>query len=456
MVDKPKQHAIWGHRGTFVLAATGSAVGLGNIWKFPYITGENGGGAFVLMYLVFIALIGIPIMIAEVLLGRRGRANPISAVAQVSDETGAPRTWSGIGWCAVLAGFLILSYYSVIAGWTLEYVTSALQGEFAGLDGASSTLAFESLLADKNRLIGWQTLFIGLTVLVVAFGVTKGLETAVRLLMPLLFALLLVLLGYAVVAGDFAAGAEFLFGFNFRDLSWKAASIALGHAFFTLSLAMGAIMAYGSYMPGKSSIGTMVLTVAVLDTLVALIAGLAIFPIVFATPGISPSEGAGLMFVSLPVAFGTMPMGVVFGALFFLLITLAAWSSTISLLEPAVAYITEKFGLKRLSANFLIAGSAWFVGLGTVLSFNDWESVTLIGKFNFFGLVDFVTTNLMLPLGGLLMAIFVGWVVRRDILRNELRQESERFFNLWYWVLRYISPLALLIVLIAGLKPLFD
>ncbi len=456
MVTKPKQHAIWGHRGTFVLAATGSAVGLGNIWKFPYITGENGGGAFVLMYLVFIALIGIPIMIAEVLLGRRGRANPINAVALVSEETGAPRLWSGIGWCAVLAGFLILSYYSVIAGWTLEYVTSALQGEFAGLDGASSTLAFESLLADKNRLIGWQTLFIGLTVLVVAFGVTKGLETAVRLLMPLLFALLLVLLGYAVVAGDFAAGAEFMFGFNFRDLSWEAAAIALGHAFFTLSLAMGAIMAYGSYMPGKASIGTMVLTVAVLDTLVALIAGLAIFPIVFATPGISPGEGAGLMFVSLPVAFGTMPMGVVFGALFFLLITLAAWSSTISLLEPAVAYITEKFGLKRLSANLLIAGSAWFVGLGTVLSFNDWKAITLIGKFNFFGLVDFVTTNLMLPLGGLLMAIFVGWVVRRDILRNELRQESERFFNLWYWVLRYISPLALLVVLLAGLRPLFD
>jgi len=335
-------------------------------------------------------------------------------------------------------------------------VTSALQGEFAGLDGASSAQAFDTLLADKNRLIGWQTLFIGLTVLVVAFGVTKGLETAVRLLMPLLFTLLLVLLGYAVVAGEFAAGAEFLFGFNFRDLSWKAASIALGHAFFTLSLAMGAIMAYGSYMPGKSSIGSMVLTVAVLDTLVALIAGMAIFPIVFATPGISPGEGAGLMFISLPVAFGTMPMGVVFGALFFLLITLAAWSSTISLLEPAVAYVTERFGIKRLSANLLIAGSAWFVGLGTVLSFNDWSEVTLIGKFNFFGLVDFVTTNLMLPLGGLLMAIFVGWVVRRDILRNELRQESERFFNLWYWVLRYISPLALLVVLLAGLRPLFD
>lgn len=456
MVNKPKQHAIWGHRGTFVLAATGSAVGLGNIWKFPYITGENGGGAFVLMYLVFIALIGIPIMIAEVLLGRRGRANPINAVAQVSEETGASKAWNGIGWCAVLAGFLILSYYSVIAGWTLEYVTSALQGEFAGLDGASSTQAFETLLADKNRLIGWQTLFIGLTVLVVAFGVTKGLETAVRLLMPLLFALLLVLLGYAVVAGEFAAGAEFLFGFNFRDLSWEAASIALGHAFFTLSLAMGAIMAYGSYMPSKSSIGSMVLTVAVLDTLVALIAGMAIFPIVFATPGISPGEGAGLMFVSLPIAFGTMPMGVVFGALFFLLITLAAWSSTISLLEPAVAYLTERFGIKRLSANLLIGASAWFVGLGTVLSFNDWEGVKLVGKFNFFGLVDFVTTNLMLPLGGLLMAIFVGWVVRRDILRNELGQESERFFNLWYWVLRYISPMALLVVLLAGLRPLFD
>ena len=445
-----KQHAIWGHKGTFVLAATGSAVGLGNIWKFPYITGENGGGAFVLMYLVFIALIGVPVMIAEVVLGRHGRANPVDSVRKMAQQSRVSPHWSLIGGLGVLTAFLILSFYSVVAGWALDYMSTAVQGGFSGWNGESASAAFDALLADPVRLMLWQTVVIGLTVLVVAFGVTRGLETAVRVLMPLLFLLLLLLLGYAAVAGEFAQGLHFMFDFNVSDLSWQGASIALGHAFFTLSLAMGAIMAYGSYMPGKASIGKMVLTVAVLDTLVALVAGLAMFPIVFATPGISPGDGPGLMFVSLPVAFGNMPGGVIVGAAFFVLVTLAAWSSTISLLEPCVAYITERFGLKRYTANGLIAGSAWLLGIGSVLSFNHWADFTGLFGMNVFGFLDFVTQRVMLPLGGLAMALFVGWVARRELLRHELRQESERQFELWLTLLKYLCPPALLLILIGG------
>lgn len=448
-----KQHAIWGRRGTFILAATGSAVGLGNIWKFPYVTGENGGGAFVLMYLICVAIIGIPIMIAEVLLGRRARANPIVAVQNISRESGLLRTWNVIGWMGVIAAFLILSYYSVIAGWTLEYLKLALNSGFGGLDGETSSNIFDELLANSSQLVQWQTAFIFMTALILMFGVNKGLETAVRIMMPMLFLLLLLLLAYAFYAGDFAAGVKFLFSFQPQDLSPRGALIALGHAFFTLSLGMAAIMAYGSYMPSTSAIGETVVTVALLDTTVALVAGLAIFPLVFATPGITPSEGPGLMFVTLPIAFGAMPWGSVFGSAFFALVMLAAWSSTISLLEPSVAYLTERFRFHRISASLLVALAAWLLGLGTVFSFNIWVDKKILWDMNFFGLIDFITTNVMLPLGGFLTAVYVGWRVKRELVDHELHLDSARFVRIWYWLLRYVSPIAVLAVLLGGLYP---
>lgn len=448
-----KQHAIWGHRGTFILAATGSAVGLGNIWKFPYVTGENGGGAFVLMYLVCVAIIGIPIMIAEILLGRRARANPITSVQNISRDSGLRRGWNVIGWMGVIAAFLILSYYTVIAGWTLEYFSLALDNRFVGLDGEASGNIFDELLANRSQLVQWQTAFISMTALVLMFGVNKGLEAAVRIMMPVLFLLLLLLLAYAAYAGDFAAGFRFLFSFHPEDLSLRGALIALGHAFFTLSLGMAAIMAYGAYMPSTSAIGKTAVTVALLDTTVALVAGLAIFPLVFATPDITPSEGPGLMFVTLPIAFGAMPWGSVFGSAFFALVILAAWSSTISLLEPSVAYLTERFRFHRISASLLIALAAWLLGLGTVFSFNVWVDKKILWDLNFFGLIDFITTNIMLPLGGLLTAIYVGWRVNREFIVHELKLDSERFVRVWHWLLRYVSPLAVMAVLLGGLYP---
>jgi NSS family neurotransmitter:Na+ symporter len=447
MAKRLKQHAIWG-RGSFILAATGSAVGLGNIWKFPYITGENGGAAFVLLYLLCVLLVGIPIMMAEIMIGRKGRANPVTAMSNISADMGSTRLWSIIGWMGVLAGFLILSYYSVIAGWTLDYFVSALQGKFIGLDGESSNGLFNTLLADKSRLVKWHTAFIFMTALVLMFGVTRGLENAIRWMMPTLFLLLLILLGYAFTTGEMLTSARFMFSFNLEDLSWNSALIALGHAFFTLSIGMGAIMAYGAYMPSTQSIGKTVITVAILDVMVGLLTGVAIFAFVFATPGIEPSTGPGLMYVTLPVAFGTMPMGTWVGAAFFGMVVLAAWSSTMSLLEPGVAYLHERFGFHRISASLLVAGVAWLLGLGSVLSFNQWSDQELLWGMNFYSCLDFFTTNLLLPSGGLLTAIFVGWIMKRELAAHEMQQDHPKLLMVWRWVLRYVSPIAVLAIII--------
>ncbi|WP_026286919.1 sodium-dependent transporter [Gilvimarinus chinensis] len=450
-MKRAQQHAIWGRRGTFILAATGSAVGLGNIWKFPYIVGENGGGAFVLMYLLCICLIGLPVMAAEVLLGRRGRANPIMAVGEVVRESRSSKAWGLIGWAGVVAGFIILSYYSVIAGWTLEYVTTAARGGFAGIDGHTASATFNALLGDVSKLVRWQTAFLCMTALIIMFGVTRGLETAVRILMPLLFVLLVLLLLYSAYAGDFLAGLRFLFSFRISDLSLEGLSLALGHAFFTLSLGMGAIMAYGSYMPHNTSILKTVITVGCLDTLVALMAGMVIFPIVFATPGVEPGGGPGLLFETLPIVFGGMPVGTIVGAVFFLLITLAAWSSNISLLEPIVAYLTENFRFHRLSASLLIIFLAWLLGLTTVYSLNHWQGMNMVAGMTPFDFSQFLTEQVLLPLGALAMAVYVGWFMKKAPLRREMKLDATHWFGRWYTILRYVSPVLILVVFLLGL-----
>lgn len=448
-----KQHVIWGQRGSFILAATGSAVGLGNIWKFPYITGENGGGAFVLMYVLFVATIGVPIMMAEILMGRRARANPIIATYELCEQAGVSKAWSGLGWMGVVAGMMILSFYTVIAGWTLEYSLLALEGRFTGLDGEGSKALFDSLLADSGKVLQWHSVFTLMTVVILALGVTRGLESSVRWMMPMLFLLLFVLLGYAIKDGEFATSLRFMFSFKLEDMSWEGALVAMGHSFFTLSLGMGAIMAYGAYMPSNQSVGQTVLIVATLDTLVALVVGVAIFAFVFATPGISPGAGPGLMFVTLPVAFGNMGAGVIIGTVFFVMVILAAWTSTISLLEPGVAYLNERFGIHRVMASLLLGAIAWLLGLGSVYSFNDWADVQILWGKNFFDSMDFVATNIMLPLGGVLIALFVGWKLRDEIILHDLKFEAAWVFRLWRPILKYISPIAVLLFLINGIFP---
>jgi NSS family neurotransmitter:Na+ symporter len=445
-------HGIWRSRWIFILAATGSAVGLGNIWKFPYITGEHGGGAFVLMYLACIALVGIPVMVAEVAMGRRGRQSPINAMTSLISEAKAEGYWKIIGWMGALAGFLILSFYSVIAGWSLNYVFKLASGTFVGADQDMAGGEFGAMLADPSGLMLWHTIFMVLTVGVIMRGVNKGIESAIQVLMPLLFVLLLVLIGYAAKNGDFAKAVHFMFDADFSKLTGEAVLVALGHAFFTLSLGMGAIMAYGAYMPRQASIGTTVFAIAGLDTLVALLAGLAIFPIVFAN-GLEPSAGPGLLFVSLPLSFGQMAGGQFFGALFFILVAFAAWSSAISLIEPATAWVVEKFKTSRAKATMAIGLIIWVLGIGTVFSFNDWSEFHLLPGKTIFDSLDFITANIMLPLGGLLIALFAGFGMKYHHLYNEMSVKNPLFFNLWYVILRFITPIAIAIVFVQGLLP---
>ncbi|MCG5499604.1 sodium-dependent transporter [Ectothiorhodospira lacustris] len=454
-------HGQWSSKLVFVLAATGSAVGLGNIWRFPYIAGENGGGAFVLIYLACILLIGLPIMMAEIALGRRGRQSPINTMATLSREEGLHRAWGFVGWLGVAAGFIILSYYSVIAGWSLSYVFRAGGGAFTGLDADGVRGMFESLVSDPERLLAWHTLFMIMNVLVVARGVRSGLEKAVKFLMPALLGLLLLLVGYSMSQGHFMEGVSFLFKPDWSEVTGDTILLAMGQAFFTLSLGMGAIMIYGSYLSSRASIFKTSAMVVSADTAVALLAGLAIFPIVFAG-GLAPGEGPGLIFITLPMAFAEMPGGLVFGTLFFLLLVTAAWTSSISLMEPAVAWLVENRGLDRPMAAVIVGGIAWFLGLGTILSFSLWSNpigfnLTLGGEALFIGgtlfeMADYLTSNIMLPLGGLLIALFVGWRMTQRSVEDELGLHSRAFFRAWYYVLRFAAPIGILLVFLKAVN----
>jgi NSS family neurotransmitter:Na+ symporter len=444
----------WSSRWLFVLAAAGSAVGLGNIWKFPYIAGENGGGAFVLIYLVCVAFVGAPIMISEVLLGRKGRASPINAMRNLAQQAGASGRWSIVGWMGVLAGILILSYYAVIAGWALNYVWLTGSGALAETSAQVATSTFEQLQQDPLQMVGWHSLFMFFTIWIVARGVSRGLETAIRWFMPLLFVLLLVLLGYSASSGGFAQGWAFMFDFNWEVVGPETWLIAMGQAFFTLSLGMGTMMAYGAYVPDDSNIGSTVLTIVALDTFVAVAAGLAIFPLVFVN-GLEVGQGPGLMFVTLPLAFGQLPMGALFGTVFFVLVSFAAITSAISLTEPAIAFVVEEYNAKRSRVAVSLGVFCWLLGLGTVFSFNIWADVKPLFGMNFFELVDQLSQNIMLPLGGLLIALFAVWVLPQNIVREQLEVTSERVMLLWRIVGGVIAPLGVAAVFVYTLLPLF-
>ena len=447
-------HGTWTSRWTFIMAATGSAVGLGNMWKFPYVAGSNGGGAFVLIYLGCILLIGVPVMMSEVLIGRNGRQSPINSMNEVVAHSNANSLWRSVGWIGVLAGLLILSFYAVIAGWALDYIFLISSGELQGINGESAAAAFSTLLSDPGRLIFWQSIFMGLCVAVVVGGVKKGLGIAVETLMPLLFIMLLMLLGFAIFKGNFSAAVSFLFSFDLEALTWRGVLEAMGQAFFTLSIGMGAIMAYGAYMPANASIGQTVLVVALFDSLVAIISGLIIFSIVFATPGIEPSAGPGLMFISLPVAFGNMPGGLLVGAVFFILVVIAAWSSAISLLEPAVAWLMEAQNYSRLKANVVLVAAVWVLGLGTVLSFNVGRDATIAG-FTFFDALDFLTANIILPLGGLAISLFTGFAMRKAIIEEQIPELKGAWMTAWRAVLCYVAPFAITCIFVMGIYDKF-
>ena len=432
--EKKSIHGTWSSRWTFILAATGSAVGLGNIWKFPYMAGDNGGGAFVLVYLACICIIGLPIMLGEIMIGRRGRSSPANSMKSLAAEANTTSAWTLLGATGALAGLLILSFYSVAAGWAMSYIFNGFQN----ITAESSSSSFNNLLSSPSSLIFWHSLFIAITVFIVARGILKGLEKWINTLMPILFLIILLLCIYAMQTGAFFEGLRYLFMPDFSKINPQVMLEALGQAFFTLSLGMGAIMAYGAYMPANQNIGKTAVSVAALDTGVALLAGIAIFPIVFAN-GLAPSEGPGLVFVTLPIAFSAMPLGILFGTLFFVLLSIAALSSSISLIEPGVAWLIESLKIKRITATALLGFTAWFIGLFSALSFNLLSEFTIFGK-NFFDATDFLTNQIMLPLGGIFIAIFVGWIMKKEHVLDELGFQENFIFKAWYFSIRFVAP----------------
>ena len=464
-MNKISIHGEWSSKMAFILAATGSAVGLGNIWKFPYMVGQYGGGAFVITYLLCIIILCLPVMMAEVMLGKRGRSSPINTMRNLVRETGQSKLWVLLGWSGALAGFLILSYYSVIAGWAMAYVPTLAVGTFTEINNIPAAEVkgfvdsiFSSLVGNPIELISWHTTFIIITMIMVAGGVKGGLERAVTFMMPALFIVLLVLVGYAMSTPNFLEGFHFMFNFNFNDLlypnctetscelSGEGLLAAMGQAFFSLSLGMGSIMVYGAYLPKDASVGKVTTAVVLADTSVAILAGLIIFPIVFSN-GLEPGAGVGLVFKTLPIAFGQMPFGTLFGTLFFVLLVLAALSSSISLVEPAVAWLVETGKFTRKSASIITGISVWLTGLITVFSFNIWSEVKPLAGLNLFELLDYLTTNIMLPLGGLLIAVFVGWLMKKTVVAEELNSSTDSFmYHIWYFLLRYITPLGVGIV----------
>jgi neurotransmitter:Na+ symporter, NSS family len=458
----------------FIFAATGSAVGLGNIWKFPWMVSESGGGAFVLIYIASVILIALPIMVAEVFIGRHGKQNPVASlqylskesssfdVTEIDDDLNRVKTkkqkysnsddfsnWQLVGWGGIIAGIFILSFYSVIAGWTMSYILKAGSGAFNLIDLEGSKMIFANLVADPIKLMGWHTAFMILTCYIVAQGVKGGLEKAVKFLIPGLFIILIGLAVYSTALSGFSDGMKYMFVPELSKINSSVVLSAIGMAFFSLSIGMGSLMIYGSYLSNESSIGEVTAIVAFADTSVAILAGLIIFPIVF-TYNLDPSTaGPGLIFETLPIAFGSMPGGSIIATLFFILLFFAAITSSISLIEPAISFLIERYSMSRVEASVKMGFITWFLGIGTLLSFNLISDYKLLGM-NFFGILDGLTSKIMLPLGGLLMAIFTGYIVKKKIVMDELRM-GPRKFNFWLILIRYVAPIAVTLIFVRGL-----
>ena len=434
---------IWQGNSTFILAAAGSAVGLGNIWKFPYMVGSNGGSAFVVIYLICIFAIGFPVMVSEILIGKYVRKSPINSLKKLSEEFELDISWKYLGILGALAGVTILSYYSVFAGMAFSYVFKIFPQSLENPSQYSSEY-FLNLSSSPFNLVFWHTIFLFLTSIIVGLGVIRGIGRSVNILMPFLFFFIILISIYSSYIGDLEKTIAFLFKPDFSLITPQIVISAMGQAFFSLSVGMGAIMAYGAYMPEKQMIGKTVLTIILLDTFVALAAGLAIFPIVFSNTSLQITAGPGLIFETLPVAFYSLPLGSIFSCIFFILVTIAALSSSISLLEPFTAWIEENGKMNRASIVFILGILIWILGLGSIFSFNIWSDLKLFGL-TFLGILDYLTNNIMLPLGGFFVTVLIGWVLPKDFLKEHLKL-NKTFFNWFYFILRFIAPSSIILI----------
>ncbi|MFQ5482632.1 MAG: sodium-dependent transporter, partial [Nitrospinaceae bacterium] len=423
----------------FILAASGSAVGLGNVWKFPYITGQNGGGAFVLIYLVCIAVVGLPIMLAEFTIGRRTGLNPVGAFRSLAPGT----PWKIVGFMGVLAGFLILSFYAVVGGWTLAYVLKAITGAVGHFSSPKAAGEFfGQFIADTPQVLFFHTLFMALTMRIILKGVHGGIEKACDILMPTLIVMLLLLMARCLTLDGAMEGVRFYLQPDFSKIDGSVILVALGQAFFSLSLGMGALITYGSYLPPHENLTSATAWVVLFDTGIALLMGMVIFPAVFAM-GMEPAEGPSLVFSVLPAVFAGMPWGLPVAICFFVLLTIAALTSAISLLEAVVAYFIDQLGWERKKAVWTMGGVIYLIGIPSGLSFGVLADFKPLGM-TFFDHVDNVASNYLLPLGGMLTAVFVGWVWGTKEAHKEVERHETTFHwaRLWEFLIKYVSPFA--------------
>lgn len=451
MSEQQPSVTLWSSRPAFLLASIGGAVGLGNLWRFPYIAGDNGGGGFVLIYLGFVFLLGLPIMAGEMLLGRRGHGSAVKSIARLVRNEHASPLWNCIGWLSLLVPFVGLSYYAVVAAWAIDYFVLAATDAFHGFDGGASGAAFGQRINQPAYQAMLHALFMAMTVWVIARGVNNGIERASRILMPALFAVIIILVVYGIISADFMAAFEFLFKPDFSAITGQSFLIALGQALFSLAIGAGVLITYSAYMPKSFSIPQSAAIICVGDTLAAILAGLAIFPIVFAN-NLDPAEGPGLIFVTLPIAFGNMPGGHIIGTLFFLLLLFAAYTTALGMLEPIVAWLEEKYPGKRRQLSIVSGIAIWVLGLGSVLSFSviaDFHPLGFIGvERNFFGLADFTIANVLLPINALLIALFSGWALNNAAVDDEFSTDGKTWRVYWRFAIRYIAPVAIGIVLL--------
>jgi len=438
----------WQTRTTFILALSASAVSLGNVWRFSYLTGEHGGGPFVVTYVLCLFLLAVPVLVAEVAIGSHGRGGPIAAIARASDRSLRSRLWSGVGLLACITGLLLLCFYVVVAGWGMAYVGFLYDGTFSSARAAEVGAHFERFLVSPRAQLYWLSAFLALTCGVVVLGVRRGIGLMVWLVVPGLIAILGFLVKFGFDSGDMVATREFLFTTRWIDFTPQSALAALGHAFFTLGVGVGTGICYGAYAPDRIPIGRSVMAVAVFDTMFGLMVGLAIFPIVFAN-NVEPAVGPGLLFVSLPYVFGNVLQGELFGAGFFALLVIAAWGSAVAIMEPLVAALMQWLRLARLTATVIIGAAVWLVCLALVAAFDPYAQTHWFGNKNLFVILDSFTAEVLLPLVSLLTAVFVGWRMRPEILKLELDRESGVFFWLWRFSLRYLTPPVIVLLMLA-------
>lgn len=432
----------FGSKIGLIAAAAGSAVGLGNIWKFPYIVGENGGAAFLLVYLVCVVLIGMPLVMGEFAIGRKGQGSAITSFENIQPKG----FWKLNGVLGTTAAFVILSFYSMIAGWVLSYIGRSAIGKFSDVPVEKLGDYFNSIAGGYEPLF-WTFLVLLLTGFIVISGVKNGIEKYGKILMPFLFVLLVVLMVRSLTLDGANKGLEFLFKCDFSKITAKGILEALGHSFYSLSIAMGIIITFGSYTNKEENLVSLSASVTFMDTLIALMAGVVIFPAVFAY-GLEPAAGPKLIFITIPAVFKSMPLGGLFQTLFFVLIGIAAITSTIALLEVVVAAVTEKSNISRKKATILVCLGLFILSIPSILSFGVWSNVLIFGK-NFFDLFDFVASYILLPIGGLFTCLFIGWVWGIKNIEQELTSHGKYKFvfgKLYAFIIRFLAPISIVLI----------